>query len=290
MDQNKTIRLKDIRDWRTLTYRLAPGDSLASPEEAVRYVNERGFVFFWPIKGFEYPSLWTAVAGNRPVADAHDDPGHITWGWKDRLLDQRQWYYGKILRGKATMIALETAPHFYALSRNYGHPEEDILSLYRDGLLSQPAKNIFDTLLRGGPLDTVNLRRKIHMTSKSSNSPFERGLVELQRDFKILPVGIAKTGGWRYSFIYDLVHRYYPEIPERAREIEEADARRRLAGLYFVAVGAATERDLQRIFQWRPRNVKLTLRKLVETGELRRGYQVEGETGDFYAYPGLVDD
>ena len=113
------------------------------------------------------------------------------------------------------MIALETAPYFYALSRNYGHPEEDIQALYQDGLLSQPAKIIFDTLLTGGPLDTVNLRRKIHMTSKSSNSPFDRGLVELQRDFKVTPVGIAKTGGWRYSFIYELVHRYYPEIPAR---------------------------------------------------------------------------
>ena len=36
MDENRTIRLKDIRDWRTHTYRLAPGDTLSTPEEAVR--------------------------------------------------------------------------------------------------------------------------------------------------------------------------------------------------------------------------------------------------------------
>ena len=57
------------------------------------------------------PSLWTAVAGDRPVADAHDDPGHITWGWKDRSLDKKIWYYGKILRRKATHPPERLAEH-----------------------------------------------------------------------------------------------------------------------------------------------------------------------------------
>jgi hypothetical protein len=289
MEKTRTLPVKLIQGWRTRTYRLAPGDTLTSPEEAVQFVNERGFVFFWPIKGYEYPSLWAAVAGNRPVADAHDDPGHVTWGWKDGLLSERKWYYGKIVRGKATMIALDTAPYFYALSRDYGQPEEDIRMLYKDGLLSQPAKTIFDTLLSGGPLDTVNLRRKTHMTGKASSTPFERGLVELQRDFKILPVGIAKTGGWRYSFIYDLVHRYYPDLPERARAIQEGEARQHLAKLYFSTLGAATEKDIQRLFQWPSRNIKLTLRKLVKNGEIRTGFQVEGETGEYFAHPDMVD-
>ncbi len=66
------------------------------------------------------PSLWTAVAGDRPVADKHDDPGHITWGWKYKALGKKIWYYAKTLRKKATMISLEIAPYFYALSENYG--------------------------------------------------------------------------------------------------------------------------------------------------------------------------
>jgi len=61
-------------------------------EEAIRYVNERGFIYFWPINGILLPSLWEAVSGDRPVPNEHDDPGHVTWGWKDSLLGKHVWY------------------------------------------------------------------------------------------------------------------------------------------------------------------------------------------------------
>src|SRR3972149_5049108 len=95
------------------------------------------FSYFWPIKDVTLPSLWAAVAGDRPVADAHDDPGHVTWGWKDSLLGARKWYYAKVLRKKATIIALDVAPYFYALSENYGDPRGDYLLQHEQGLLTQ---------------------------------------------------------------------------------------------------------------------------------------------------------
>ncbi len=45
-------------------------------------------------------------------------PAMVTWGWKDDSLGKTIWYYGKILRRKATFISLEVAPYFYALSEN----------------------------------------------------------------------------------------------------------------------------------------------------------------------------
>ena len=278
-----------LQQYRQRTFRLAAESSLGSVEEALNFVNERGFVYFWPIKGVELPSLWAAVAGQRPVADEHDDPGHVTWRWKDGMLDKRQWYYGKILRGKATMISLETVPAFYALSENYGDPEHDHLQLYEDGLLSREAKLIYEMLLQEGPLDTVNLRRKIHMTGKASNSPFERGLTGLQRDFKILPVGIAEAGAWRYSFIYDLVHRHYPDLPEKARAIKRGEARQKLLGLYFASLGAATAAEARKVFQWPKKDLDRALLVLVEGGALRAGCQLAGQAGDHFALPGLAE-
>ena len=35
---------------------------MTSPAGAVKFVDARGYTFFWPIKGVEFPSLWTAVA------------------------------------------------------------------------------------------------------------------------------------------------------------------------------------------------------------------------------------
>jgi hypothetical protein len=275
--------------YRAHTFRLTPELHLQTQKEAVDFVNARGFIYFWPIKNILLPSLWTAVAGDRPVADQHDDPGHVTWSWKDQMLDQRRWYYAKVLRGKSTIIALDTIPYFYALSENYGDPEQDYLQLYQDGLLSRPSKVIYEALLQEGPLDTVNLRRKIHMTSKSSNSPFERGLTALQRNFQVLPIGIARTGAWRYSFIYELVHRYYPDLPQQARTISRSTARQKLTALYFDAVGAATAKDVRMLFQWRRSEVEKTLQALIKTQNLQAEYQVEGLDRDLFIATNLID-
>ena len=276
------LHLSQLERYRAQTFRLLPELQVRTLDDALHFVNERGFVYFWPIKEVILPSLWTAVAGERPVADQHDDPGHVTWGWKDNMLDKRKWYYAKLLRGRATLVSLEIVPHFYALSENFGDPEHDFLQLYRDGLLSQPAKAIYEALLEAGPLDTVNMRRRIRMTSKSSDSPFERALVELQRDMKILPVGVAQTGAWRYSFIYELVHRYYPDLPERARAITRNAARQKLTALFFDGVGAATAADVRRLFQWKPKDLNRTLQTIVQDGHAFAGYSVEGHTEAHY--------
>ena len=90
----------------------------------------------------------------------------------------------------------------------------------------------------------------------------------LQADFKIVPVGVAETGAWKYAFIYDLVHRRYPELPEQARAIRQADARARLAELYFRSVGAAQDKDLAKLFGWPKSDLAATLD---DAGRRRRG-------------------
>jgi hypothetical protein len=277
-----------LDEYRRNTFHLRDNLKLRSIEDALAFVDERGFVYFWPIKDIRLPSLWMAVAGNRPVADAHDDPGHVTWRWKDEALDKRRWYYAKVLRGRATMISLSVVPYFYALSENFGDPENDYLQLYSDGLLSREAKGIYEILLQEGPLDTVTMRRKLHMTGKASSSPFDRGLVSLQRDFKILPVGISQAGGWRYSFIYDLVHRYYPELPISARLITRGAARRELVHLYLGSVGAASENEVQKLFQWPKRELDSALASLVDAGELLQDCLLEGQRGSCFAIPELA--
>src|SRR5512133_3773491 len=201
------IDLKQLQTFRTRTFSLPPNKRISSPAQALTFVNERGFAYFWPIKGIDLPSLWVATAGDRPVADKHDDPGHITWGWKDDALDKRIWYYGKILRGKATMIALDIAPYFYALSENYGAPEEDYIIAYQEGRLSQSAKQIYEALLDKGALNTLDLRKTAKL-SNAKDSEFNKALEYLQRDFKILPVGVAQVGSWNYSHIYQIVTRH----------------------------------------------------------------------------------
>lgn len=280
------LSLERIRAHRAKTYRL--NQSVSTKDAAVDFVNERGFVFFWPIKGAELPSLWVAVAGDRPVPNAHDDPGHITWSWKDDLLGKRRWYYAKVLRRKATMISLELAPSFYALSKNYGDPDADYLQQYMDGTLSREAKLIYETLLHEGPMHTVALRKATFMAGKEPNYYFTRGLEELQRDFKVLPVGTAEAGAWRYAYVYDCVHRHFPDLSSEARAIGLREARRTLARRYFASVGAAQLRDVRKIFWWDNRHVKQTIHRLVEEGFLRNGLTHPTYSGEWLALPDLV--
>lgn len=261
------INLKKLQALRTRTFNLPPQKRVASPAAALTFVNKRGFTYFWPIKGIDLPSLWTAVAGDRPVADKHDDPGHITWGWKDDALDKKIWYYGKILRGKATMISLEIAPYFYALSENYGSPEEDYLIAYQEGRLPQSAKQVYEALLDKGSMHTLDLRKESKLTN-AKDSEFNKALEYLQRDFKILPVGVAQAGAWKYSHIYTITTSHFPELAERARTITESQARAKLLELYFEMVGAAQIRDVQKLFGWGNEVVKRVVGKLVDAGGL----------------------
>jgi hypothetical protein len=277
-----------IQEYRAGTYRLKPGGRVETLEEAVAFVNERGYVYFWPVKGVEMPSLWVAVAGDRPVADGHDDPGHVTWGWKDHLLGTRRLYYAKVLRKRATFISPAVAPYFYALSENFGTPEEDYLLQYQEGRMTWEAKAVYETLLAEGPLDTVSLRQMARMTSQASNSPFARALDSLQADFKILPVGVAQAGAWKYAFIYDLVHRHYPALAEEAHPIRQAEARWVLAALYLKSVGAAQARDLGRLFGWTPADIERTLAALIEPGAAVGRLTVKDQPGEWIALPELL--
>ena len=267
---------------------MHPNLRVKSKEEAINFVNQRGFIYFWPIKDIILPSLWASVAGERPVADAHDDPGHVTWGWKDALLGERVWYYAKVLRDRATIISLDIAPFFYALSENYGAPDEDYLTLYEQGRLTQEAKQVYEALLEHGILDTVELRKASRLTNPDSDSRFNRALTDLQVDFKILPVGVTDAGAWHYAFAYDIVPRHYPNLPDLAQKISEHEARTKLIFLYLKSVGVARLQDIIKLFRWNANHVGKAIESLINTGRIVGDFTLETQPGTWYAIKNLL--
>jgi hypothetical protein len=270
-----------LQSYRASTFRTGPGLRLRTVDEAVDYVNQRGYILFWPVKNLLMPSLWIAVAGDRPVPSEHDDPGHVTWGWKDGMLGKQRWFYGRVLRKKNTFIALDVLPYFYALSPNYGDPNEDYLIDYEQGRLTSAAKNMYEALLSYGPLDTIALRKQAGLTSQASNSEFNHALDELQTTFRVLPVGISEAGAWHYAFIYQVLPHHFPDLVDRAHEITEAQARQKILGLYIASIGAAPFAEIRRIFgsqpySWPTPVIERDLRKMEERGEIFQGVQCEG--------------
>lgn len=285
-----SIPFSQLEQYQASTFRYAPGSRLTTPEQAVEYVNERGFIFFWPVKGFAFPSLWSAVAGDRPVADEHDDPGHISWSWKDSLIDKRVWYYARVLRHKNTLVSLDVVKYFYALSPNYGEPEIDLLDQYNQGSLPLEAKLIFDALVRIGPLDTLSLRKEARLAGANSQSPFNRALNILQEQMRVLPVAFSEAGAWKYAFVYDLTHRYYPDIPESARFITENQAMDQILRPFFKSLGAATLRQVTNTFKWGSELTIKALDRLVAAGFLNRNVTIDGSAEMHYSLTDLLND
>jgi hypothetical protein len=260
---DRTAFLERLRKHRERTFRTGKGLQIKSPQQAVEYVNQAGFIFFWPVKGALLPSLWWAHAGTRPVADDHDDPGHVTWNWKDESLDKKVWYYAKFLRRRATFISLDLIPFFYALSPNYGEPEEDYRFLYEEGKMTQECKLVFEALMKNGPMDTISLRKAAHLSNVNAGGRFAKALDDLQVDLRVLPVGTAEVGAWKYSYVYDLTHRHFPRLIPQARPIKISAARKRILSTYFQMVGCATPKDIAFLFKWAPADIERTLDQML---------------------------
>jgi hypothetical protein len=264
---------EDIQRQREFNYRRTARRRLRTVEEARVFVKDVGFCHFWPIQGAELPNLFHAIAGRvRPVPNEHDDPDiGKCWGWKDQSLDKKWWYYGKLLRRRATFVSLEMLPYFYALSENFGDLC-DFIQEYEDGKLTAEAKAIYEAILENGPLDTVRLRREARMSAESAKSRFDRALVELQVGLKVLPVGVAQAGAWNYAFIYEILQRHFPDLPEQARSIGRGEARRMLVQRYLDNVVAADRKMIGQIFhvlKWTPREMERTIAVLIEEGVIR---------------------
>jgi hypothetical protein len=269
---------RDIIAAREARYRRRMNLRITSQEQAQEFVNDVGFCYLFPIQNIEMPSLWDAIAG-RVMKTTNKHSGYEierTWGWKDDALNKRLWYYGKLIRGKATLVSLNFLPNFYALSQNFGDAEHDYLEEYRDGRLSAEAKAIYEALLKNGALDAVRLRREAHLISEANKPRFEKALTELQLGLKVLPVGIAEAGAWHYAFIYELLPRWLPDVPQKARGIGRGQARRAILNQYLRNVIATTAPSAARVFGWSLAETRQVAEALAREGRLMLDVKVAG--------------
>ena len=276
----KTLTKHDVIDRRAVRYRRRMDLRVTTKDQAVEFVNDVGFCFLFPIQNVEMPSLWDAVAG-RVVKTTNKHSGYEierTWGWKDEALGQKLWFYGKLLRSRATLIGLDFLPNFYALSENFGDYEHDYLSEYHTGAMSAEAKVIYEALLNNGALDAIRLRRESRMSAEASKPRFEKALTELQTGLKVLPIGIAPVGAWRYAFIYEILPRWLPDVAEWARAISRVEARRLVLDRYVHNVIASPLAAIARLFGWKLQDTKKAAEELADQGRVHIDVKVAGIT------------
>jgi hypothetical protein len=256
-------------------------------EEALHFLDDVGLALLFSAKNIELPSLWGALCGeNRPLPRHHNDRElGLAWQWKDTLPVAKKVLYGKFLRKRPVFVSLDLAPAFYALSPNYGDPVEDYLQDYQDGRLSVEAKQVYETMLAHGALPTSRLRREAGLSGKTNASRFDRALAELQMDYRIVKVAISDTNRWGYCYVYDLLHRHFPEVVRKSREISGRQARETILLRYLHTVIAARPDQIVRLFGWQPGDVDRMAGRLAEEGLLRVGVWIDGVRGQHLTIP-----
>jgi hypothetical protein len=263
--------LRDQRYRRSQKLRLRTADDIRG------FVNDVGLCLLFPVNNIEIPNVYQAVCGAPKDTDTtlRDANIGLTWNTKDGALDKRWWYYGKLIKSKATLVSLDLFPNFYALSDNFGDPD-DYLAEYVAGTLSADAKNIYEALLREGPTHAIQLKRKVNLYGDEVKTKFDKAVQELQNSLKILPVGVAEAGAWRYAFIYDLLWRWLPDVPAAAQKLGRAEARVNILSRHLNNVVYATPKELARTFGWRANEVQAAVEQLVARGEVAAGVTLKG--------------
>ncbi|MHB0857347.1 MAG: AlkZ-related protein [Anaerolineae bacterium] len=270
--QDEIERLRDQR------YHRTPSLRARTPQQALEFVNEVGYCFLFGDKGVEIPTLWAAVCGcRREIPHEHHDADlGRTWEWKDTLPTAGSLHYGKLLRGKPTLVSLDLLPTFYALSPNYGD-EDDYLVQYREGHLSADAKSVYEALLVEGAMATSRLRQLAGLAGGGATARrFDKAVADLQTELKIAKVGISDANRWGYAYVYDLFVRRFPHVPELAHAIRSDEAMDTLLRHYLHNVVAVPEKEAQRLFRWEPWEWERTVARLQEAGLIRRNVVIEG--------------
>lgn len=214
--------------------------------------------------------LWEAVVGRRdpgwPRRSHHDAGVGLTWELKDRLPARRAVYYGKLLKGRPVLVALDLFPAFYALVRGRQRAR-DYRAEYEAGRLSHGAKRLMDVLIRRHPLYTREWRAEALMLDPGSTRDFERAVAELQQG--LFAVKTEERYDPSFSYRWDLVEAWLPDGVREGRRLARPAAVRRLVERYLGGATWSTPRGMARLFGVPVEDVRRAVAALARTGEVR---------------------
>jgi len=258
--------LEALRDRR---FRRAPVLRVRNERQALAFVDDVGFCSTFYCFPEGVPCLWEAVAGRArprwPRRSHHDAAIGVTWELKDTLPAKKRVYYGKLLKGRPLLVALDLFPAFYALVRGRQRAR-DYRAEYEAGHMTQPAKRLMDALAREHPQYTGDLRANTFMLGPHRTREFERAMAELQQGLWI--VKTEERYEPTFSYRWDLLETWLPESVAAGRRLARDRALEHLVARYTAATIFTRERLLQRLFGVPAAEAAASVARLVARGAL----------------------
>ncbi|MEX2224602.1 MAG: crosslink repair DNA glycosylase YcaQ family protein [Candidatus Rokuibacteriota bacterium] len=274
MDQAALLRR------RRRNFRQLPSRRVRSPRSALGFVDAVGLCSTF----YRFPEglgcLWEAVVGRAaprwPRRSHHDDGVGLTWELKDVLPARRQVYYGKLVKGRPVLVAMDLLPAFYALVR--GTQRAGMYSKeYEAGRLSLTAKRVMDSLVRESPQYTRGIRAECFMLEPGRTREFERAMGELQQGLWI--VKTEERYEPTFSYRWDLLEHWLPDAAAEGRRLRRPAALERLLSRYLAGAVYSTPARLARLFGLGRAEVEAALGSLARAGQVSAPREVAGWPG-----------
>jgi len=227
---------EEVEIFRDYAWRRDPERRIQDSYTAERFVQEVGFCTVLTDSRRPGPSLYTAVCGRRethmPRNVQKDPESSLTWTIKDELMRRGRCFYGKLLKGHATLIAPDLISAFYAL---WGVPrKQEALTLTAD------AQKILKTLRKEWEMGSRDLRETSGVNDRRS---FDKAMVQLQRAMKVIPSDVIYEP--TFTYIWSITEARFPD--QLKKPLAKEQALREIARAYLKAAGMTLRGELARV-------------------------------------------
>lgn len=227
---------EEVEVFRDYTWRRDPERRIQDVYAAERFVQETGFCMVLTDSRRPGPSLYTAVCGRRethmPRNVQKDPESSLTWTIKDELMRRGRCFYGKLLKGHATLIATELIPYFHML---WGIPRKQEATT-----LTSDAQQVLKALRREWEMGTRDLREA---SGISDRRRFDKAMVQLQRAMKVIPTEVIYQP--TFTYIWSVAEGRFPD--QLKTVVSREQALREIARAYLRGAGMSFRGELARV-------------------------------------------
>jgi hypothetical protein len=153
--------------------------------------------------------------------------------------------------------------------------------------MSRAALAILEALQEASPLTTPDLRRAASMQAPDRTADFDRAMAELQRGLWI--VKIEEVYDPDFSYRWDLLDDWLPNLVEASRRLERKAAAEQLVVSYLRSAAASQSRFLASLFPVGPPEVEAALSGLEANGHVHRDQRIRGLPGSWVVWQGSAN-
>ena len=259
MIESRAMLPEEIEVFRDRMWRRDPECRVEDVHSAERFIDDVGFCEALTDSRRPGPSLYVAVCGRR---DAHmprnvqkDPESNLAWTIKDDVMRRGRYFYGKVLRGRATFVAPRLLPFFNSL---WGIPRKN-----EKKYLSSDSQLILKIMRSEWEMGTRDLREA---SGISERARFDKALTELQKRLKVIPSDVLYEP--TFTYIWSIPEARFPD--QLSEVIDREVALKEIARAYLAAAGMTLRGELARVTGLRSPEAGLGNWALVDEGFAQR--------------------